>query len=83
VLVEEASGGSPYAYELLVHHLVATGIDAKRSGEEEVAWLRGQDATSGAASRQPREIAACTPTFIPGKTIFGRRSEPTVPRSSQ
>ena len=46
VLVEEAEGGSLYAYEALVHHLVATGIDTRRSGEEEVAWLRGQDATT-------------------------------------
>lgn len=46
VLVEEASGGSSYAYESLVRHLIMTGMDLSRSGEGEVAWLRGQDATT-------------------------------------
>jgi hypothetical protein len=43
VLVEEADGGSPHAYESLVHHLIATALDRARPDDEEVAWLRGQD----------------------------------------
>jgi hypothetical protein len=46
VLVEQAERESPYAYESLVHRLIATALDQKRPGDEEVAWLRGQDATT-------------------------------------
>jgi hypothetical protein len=42
-LVEEAEGGSPYAWESLFHHLVATARDPQRPGDEELAWLRDQD----------------------------------------
>ncbi len=66
VLVEEVNGGSAYAYEVLFHHLVATGIDTKRTGEEEVAWLRGQDATAWrrieAAPRDSRLYADVYPS---------------------
>lgn len=43
VLVEQAEGGSRYAYEALVHHLIATALHQERSDDEEVVWLRGQD----------------------------------------
>src|SRR4051812_39123599 len=45
-LVEGTKGGSVYAYESLVHHLIATALTRERPDEEEVGWLRGQDAST-------------------------------------
>ncbi len=44
-LVEGTEDGSLYAYESLVHHLIATAVK-RRPDDEEVKWLRGQDAST-------------------------------------
>jgi hypothetical protein len=42
-LVEQTEGGSPYAFESLVHHLIATALEPEYSRQEAVSWLRAQD----------------------------------------
>jgi hypothetical protein len=43
VLVENAAGGSPYAYEMLLHHLIQTALDPTRWDREETTWFRNQE----------------------------------------
>jgi HEAT repeat protein len=45
-LVERTEGGSVYAYESLARHLIATALTRDRPDDDEVGWLRGQDAST-------------------------------------
>jgi len=45
-LVEGTEGGSGYAYEALVRHLISTALKRDRRDDDEVGWLRGQDAST-------------------------------------
>ena len=46
LLVERVEGGSAYAYESLVRHLIATGLGREQADRTEVTWLRGQKAAT-------------------------------------
>lgn len=65
-LVEETEGGSPYAFESLVHHLIATALEPERSGQEEVRWLRAQDpSTWRRIEAAPRRAALYADVYPP------------------